>query len=226
MKKLKNGCGWFFYKSEFTLDGFLEAPLICKNGVLAIQNKPSIFKMRNLQIFRDGRKHTKFSQRPIPPGAKGNFETLEEMKKIVFEDSQENDLKNFVLREIVGQKSSLREQLQAIFLYARDRIRYEPERDGYETVADLWSCLYSFDPKTAIGDCVQKSIFIATCLSYLGFNPFFSAIQQIPNADFFNHVYVECEINGNLTVFDATPPNFQIGDEGEFYNKMRFYIFE
>lgn len=181
---------------------------------------------RILQIFRDGRKHQKLLEREIPRGAKGNLETLGEMKKIVLEDSKEKDLKNFVNREIIGlDKRSLREKVEAIFIYARDQISYDAEKDGYETVADLWSCLYALNPNKAVGDCVQKSIFIATCLSFQGLKPAFVTIQQIPNVDYYNHVFVQCEIERKLTVLDATPENFGIGDEANYISRLVFPIF-
>lgn len=181
---------------------------------------------RTLRIYRDGRKYERELFKPIPSGAKGNLETLGEMKKIVVSDAKENDLRNFVNREIIGfDKWSLSAKVDAIFLYARDRIRYEPETDGFETVADLWSCLYAFSPETAVGDCVQKSIFIATCLSYLGLKPNFVAIQQIPNVDYFNHVFVNCEINGQTVNLDATPKEFRVGDAANYLSKLVFPIF-
>lgn len=181
---------------------------------------------RILEIYRDGRKHRRKLQRAIPPGAKGNLETLGEMKKIVLEDSKETDLLNFINREIIGlDKKSLNEKVEAVFSYARDKIIYSPELDGFETVADLWSCLYALNPEHATGDCVQKSIFIATCLGLLGLKPNFVAIQQLKNVDYFNHVFVNCEINGTLTVLDATPETFRVGDELNFISKLVYPIF-
>lgn len=181
---------------------------------------------RILRIFRDGRKHERLLEKPIPSGAQGNLETLSEMKKIVLEDAKENDLKNFVFREIIGKnKRSLNEQVEAIFKYARDQISYEPEMDGYETVADLWSCLYALNPNKAVGDCALKSVFIATCLSYLGLKPSFVAIQQNPKNSFFNHVFVECELNGKVKTLDATPVDFRLGDELPSFTRLVFRIF-
>lgn len=182
--------------------------------------------MRVLRIYRNGKKHDRERSRKIPGGAKGNLETLAEMKKIVLEDSQELDLRNFVNREIIGlDKQTLTEKVEGIFTYARDRIEYLPEMQGFETVADLWSCLYALNPNKAVGDCVLKSVFIATCLSFLGLKPQFVAIQQLTGVDYFNHVFVNCRINGVITALDATPENFRVGDELNFISKLVIRIF-
>ena len=97
---------------------------------------------RTLQIYRDGRRTIAKKQIQLPPGARGNYQTLAEMAKIVREDATQHDLKNFVMREIVGfDKKTLHDQKNAAFEYCRDRIIYNPEQSGFETVADLWSTL-------------------------------------------------------------------------------------
>lgn len=183
-------------------------------------------KGRVLRIFRDGKRHKKQLFQQLPVGAKGNLETLEVMKKIVREDSLETDLRNFVMREIIGlDKQTQTDKINAAFYYCRDKIVYKPEQDGFETVADLWSCLYALDANRAIGDCAIKSVFLATCFSFLGFKPIFTAVQQIPNATFYNHVYLTCLIDGKKTVFDATPENFKPGDELNSFSKLQYPIF-
>ena len=183
-------------------------------------------KGRTLQIFRDGRRHEKKLFQQLPVGAQGNLETLAVMKRIVREDSRETDLKAFVMREIVGlDKRTSAEKIGASFSYCRDRIIYSPERDGFETVADLWSCLYALNAEHASGDCAIKSVALATCLAFLGLKPEFVAVQQIPNADWFNHVYVSAVIRGKKTALDATPPEFRVGDETGSFTKLYYQIF-
>jgi transglutaminase-like putative cysteine protease len=181
---------------------------------------------RILRIFRDGRKHERELRQQLPPGAQGNLETLAVMKKIVLEDSKENDLRAYVMREIIGlDKQTLPEQVNAAFYYCRDKIIYEQEKEGFETVADLWSCIYALNPLHASGDCVLKSVALATCLSYLNLKPKFVAIQQIPDVTFFNHVFVIVEINGVSVVLDPTPPQFRVGDELQSFSQLYYQIF-
>ena len=181
---------------------------------------------RTLQIFRDGRKHTRQLNHRLPPGAQGNLETLVVMKQIVLADAREPDLKNYVLREIVGlEKKTTRDAADAAFAFCRDAIVYSPEQDGLETVADLWSCLYALKREHPSGDCAIKCVALATCFSFLNLKPAFVAIKQIPDAESFNHVFLTCEIDGREIPFDPTPPEFRPGDELESFTKLIYRIF-
>lgn len=183
-------------------------------------------KGRVLQIFRDGRRHKKQLFQQLPVGAKGNLETLAVMKEIVLSDSKETDIKAFVMREIIGlDKQTQAEKVKAAFEFCRDRIIYSPEKDGLETVADLWSCLYALNPAHATGDCAVKSVALATCLSYLNLKPYFVAIQQVKGATYFNHVFVGAEIEGKQTTLDPTPKEFRIGDELKSFSRLIYRIF-
>lgn len=181
----------------------------------------TVSNSKTLQIFRDGRRHTAKETIQLPPDAAGNLQTLALMAQIVREDSSQKDYRNFVLREFLGFDKSISEQIDAAFEFCRDKIFYEPEKPGFETVADLWSCLYAFDERTAKGDCVVKSVALATMLSFLNLKPVFVAIKQVPNAAYFNHVYVE--LDG--TTLDATPPQFRPGNELKFLQKLIYPIF-
>jgi len=181
---------------------------------------------RILRIYRDGRKHERLLERQLPTGAQANLETLAEMQRIVKADSREPDLRNFVFREIIGlDKKTLPEQIEAAFTFCRDQIIYEPEKAGYETIADLWSCCYALDPEHASGDCAIKCVALATCLSYLNLQSIdFVAIQQIPNADFYNHVYVAATTGGRQIKLDPTPPEFRIGDALPNIRRLHYKI--
>ena len=180
---------------------------------------------RTLRIFRDGRKHDKTLSKPIPRGAAGNMETLAEMAKIVREDALESDIGVFVNRYIIGNARSLNQKIEKVFTFARDAIIYDQEKNGNETEADLWSCLFALNPNNPQGDCAVKSVFIATCLSYLGLKPKFVAIQQVPKANYFNHVFVQVEAEGKTIILDATPKEFRVGDELESFARLIYPIF-
>lgn len=182
---------------------------------------------RILQIYRNGFR-TGVRNIQLPVGAQANLITLSEMAKIVREDSQYDDLRNFVFREIIGlEKQSLSEQMERAFAFCRDQIVYQDEAAGKETIADLWSCLYKFNPKHAVGDCAIKSVALATCLSYLNLKPYFVAIRQIPNADFYNHVFVAIQDEkGQEIGLDATPREFGIGRILQYYGRLNFQIFK
>ena len=183
-------------------------------------------KGRVLQIFRDGRRHERQLFQQLPVGAEGNLETLAVMKRIVVEDSKQKDLKAFAIREIVGtDKRTTTDKVKRAFEFARDEIIYSPEKDGLETVADLWSCLYCLNFDHPAGDCAIKCVALATLLSYFDLKPSFTAIRQVPNATFFNHVYLTCRIDGKQTALDPTPRDFQIGDETNSLSRIHYKIF-
>jgi hypothetical protein len=192
------------------------------------QIKPPVLKMydgRILQIYRDGNRHTAMQRLQLPPGAEGNLVTLREMARIVREDSQFDDIGRFVWRNIIGlEKKSLPvlEQIDAAFYFCRDQIVYEQEKQGFETVADLWSTLYKLDFR---GDCALKSVALATCLCFLNLKPYFIALQQIPNADFFNHVFVAVEVNEQVLFLDATPKDFLPGQRLTAIRRLEYPIF-
>lgn len=182
---------------------------------------------RTLQIFRDGRRFAVPTKIQLPHGAQGNLITLREMAKIVREDALFPDLKNYVFREIIGfEEKSLWEKINTCYEFSRDRIIYEQEKPGFETVADLWSCLYALNPKNPQGDCAIKIVALATMLSYLKVKSYFVAIKQIPNADYFNHAYLAIVQDGKEITLDPTPPEFRAGDKLNFYQRVNYQIFK
>jgi hypothetical protein len=182
---------------------------------------------RTLQIFRDGRHGERKLFQQLPAGAQGNLETLAVMKQIVLADSLETDLKAFAMREIVGlDKKTQAEKISAAFFYCRDKIIFEPEKDGKETVADLWSCIYALNPEHATGDCAIKCIALATILSYLDLKPKFVAIAQAPKQTYFDHVFLSAAIGGKETTLDPTPEQFRVGDELKSYTRLIYPIFQ
>jgi hypothetical protein len=180
---------------------------------------------RVLQIYRDGRR-SRGGTIQLPPGAQANLQTMHVMARIVREDAQIPSLRNFVMREIIGlEKTSLTDQVDAAFTFCRDQIVYEPEGQGTETVADLWSCMYGINPVHPVGDCAVKSVALATCLAFLNVKPFFVAIRQLPNVDYFNHVFVGINEGGKDIALDPTPENFQIGQQLGYLQRVNFVIF-
>jgi hypothetical protein len=177
---------------------------------------------RLLKIYRDGRRFERITTKRLPPGAKGNLETLAVMKEIILADSQEPDLGNFIFREIIGlDKKTLGEQINAAYTFCRDKIIYNQEKDGFETVADIWSCMYALNPFHPIGDCAIKVVALCTSLSFLNLKPSLVMIGQFEGVDFYNHVFCSAVIDGKETTLDPTPQNFIIGQEAE---SLRRYV--
>lgn len=181
---------------------------------------------RELLIFRDGNPK-RYLTTPLLVGEQGNIQTLNVMAQIVREDRTQPDIRNFILREIVGdvRGHDFEGEIEACFRYARDRITYRKDPIHCERVADIWSTLYALNPREPEGDCGIKSTFFATCVAALGHRPFFRVIKQHPNQSNFNHVYVSVVVNGKLKPYDPTPEEMPSGREVASWAKFDFAIF-
>jgi len=180
-----------------------------------------------LQIYRDGRRSTSTARLQLPAGAQGNMQTLSQMARIVREDAEQKDVRRWIKRDIIGiENRSLDERINAAFEFCRDKLIYTPEETGFETVADLWSALYSLNDKHPSGDCAVKSASLATMLACFDLKPIFIAVRQVKNVDWFNHVYVALPSGNGYQSLDPTPPEFRAGDEVGSYQKIRFQIFK
>lgn len=182
---------------------------------------------RLLKIYRDGRRFERLQTIRLPKGAKGNIATLEVMAQIIREDSQEQDLKNLVMRDIIGlEKKTLSEQVSAAYEFCKNKIIYEQEKDGFETVADLWSCLYALNPLHPVGDCAIKTVAMGTCLSFIGLKTKLVAIGQIEGVEYYNHVFPTAAIDGKETTLDATFLDFQMGQELASLRRFEMEVFQ
>ncbi len=136
------------------------------------------------------------------------------MARFVREDATQADLRQFVLREVVGKVRGhdVMGEINACFLFARDGITYRADPYGVERVADLWSTLYALNPNTPEGDCGIKSVFLATCLALVGRPVAFTVIKQTPADDGFTHVYVNAQDErGSWLALDPTPQDRPAG---------------
>lgn len=183
---------------------------------------------RKLIIYRDGRRFEQTVVMPLEEGVKGNWQTLAAMAKIVREDAAMPDLKRFIERAILPgiNFSDSQALIQAAFNFCNHSILYFDDFPTIERIADLWSCLYALDPKQAIGDCVIKSVALATILATAGLKPFFVALQSDAQSTTFNHVFVGLEQNKNFLPLDPTPKNFKPGQIAPSSKIRMFPIFE
>lgn len=182
-----------------------------------------------LQTFRDSSKPIiSYLNEPLAEGEQGNMQTLAAMAAVVREQRVEPDLRNFVLREIVGgvRGHDSHGEVMRIFQYARDRITYRKDPFGVERVADIWSTLYGLNANGPEGDCGIKSGFIAACCALLGHKPFFVVIKQDARQRAFSHVYNMVLIDGQVQYLDATPEGLPMGWQAKSEVKKLFPIFD
>lgn len=178
-----------------------------------------------LIINRAGAPQTR--ETPRQTGAKGNQETLAIMAQIVREDSRRADLKRFVTRYLlpgIEQKTDAG-KIQQIYEFCRDEILYLDDSPGVERVADLWTCLFGLGEFSARGDCVIKSVCLATLLAMFGGRPCFIAIRSTSENEALNHVFCGLPAGNRLLSLDALPATFQIGDEAPSVSKVLYRIF-
>jgi len=160
-----------------------------------------------LIIHRDGRKFERVTNHALLPGALGNKQTLDVMSKIVREDSESEDLRRFAARDLLPgiEQKPCNEILQQIYDFCTNRIQYLDDVPGVERVADLWSCLYSLGEFVPLGDCVIKSVALATLLSFFDFKPYFVASKISEQSNSFNHVFCGLQQNSINFRLDPTP---------------------
>lgn len=182
---------------------------------------------RFLQVFRDGHGKLTKLESPLAEGVQGNMQTLEAMARLVREQRCESDLRNFVLREIIGgvRGHNFAGEVEAIFRFTQSEIVYRRDPFGIERVADIWSTLYALNPNRPEGDCGIKSTFFASCCALVGHKPFFVIVKQRPGQETFNHVYNAVLIDGAIRYFDATPEDRPAGWEVPSVEKLICNIF-
>jgi len=180
-----------------------------------------------LQVFRDGQGKLTMLEAPLAEGEQGNLQTLAAMAEIVRDQRREPDLRNFVLREIVGRVRghNFAGEVNAIFEFTQGQIVYRKDPFGVERVADIWSTLYALNPDRPEGDCGIKSTFFASCCALLGHKPFFVVIKQRPGQANFNHVYNAVLIDGQIRYFDTTPEDRPAGWQAPATERWIYNIF-
>lgn len=90
-------------------------------------------------------------------------------------------------------------EMQAIFAFVRDRIRYVRDVAGVETVATPVKTL-----ELGQGDCDDKTTLLAALLGTIGCETRFVALGFAPGH--YSHVILEAQCNGEWVPLDPTEP--------------------
>jgi hypothetical protein len=178
-----------------------------------------------LQVFRWGKHRGTIRTQPLSHGEKGTVEALEIAAQMVREDALDPALwrlvTSWILSGVSGHEPA--QQIDKAFKFARDRITYQLDPRGTERVVDLHTALCTFALQ---GDCLVKSIFLATTLALLGFQPFFVVIKQTAQSTNYHHVFVGIIYQGSYLALDPTPEDAPAGWEAASYVKSYFPIFD
>jgi hypothetical protein len=138
---------------------------------------------------------------PLREGASGTFQTLDAMRRAVlgqispdfsgFSDAYNQQ----AAASIVGPFKN--NAPRALLDYCRDQIQYVNHPWDLQVVQDCRRTLES-----GSGDCVSKSVCLATLLAVWGIESRF--VAQAPQDGDFSHVYVEANLDGQWVALDPT----------------------
>jgi len=146
------------------------------------------------------RQKTKQALLNIPNGMAGIQSSLFYMRKFV------NEYKiNIIVRELalsliknLNQKD-FKAELNALFNYVQNSIRYTLDINGVETIQTPVKTL-----EYGQGDCDDKAVLLATLLESIGHRTRFYAVGFQPKN--ISHVLLECNINGEWIALETTEP--------------------
>lgn len=128
---------------------------------------------------------------PLAIGTAGTFQTLDAMARCVrgeispdFCGYQKKEIVRFAHGLIANAKDS-QQEIEALFNYAAKQIAYESHPIDQQVVQDACQTI-----QLKKGDCVSKSVLLATLLASMDYDTRFIA-QYWDDAQLYSHVYVE-----------------------------------
>lgn len=146
----------------------------------------------------------------LPPGDAGIHKTLGMMRQLALEGSK--DLPVFeaarqIIRNVPGHQPG--RELDALFRFVRDRVRFTRDIAGIET---LQSPRYTL--RTLSGDCDDRATLLVALARSIGIEAnlrFRVAATNPVRPRSFSHVYVVARINGRDVALDPTYPANRMG---------------
>lgn len=144
--------------------------------------------------------HAAITFEPLRQGTGGTFQTLDAMARAVRGEispdfSGYQDPYNAAAAATIGQESI--NAAVALLRYVRDSIQYLDHPFNMQVVQDCRRTL-----EIGSGDCVSKSVCLATLLACLGIESRF--IAQATDGQDYDHVYVEAYVDGQWVALDPT----------------------
>jgi len=136
----------------------------------------------------------------IPSGKAGVIATLKLMSRLAKEGKKTLPIRQTALQLVNGERQKdWTEEVNRIFEFVRDKIRYVRDVRGVETLQTPEKTL-----EFGQGDCDDKSTLLASLLESIGHPTRFVAIGFKP--DHYAHVYVETKIGANWIGLETTEP--------------------
>lgn len=138
----------------------------------------------------------------IPPGKDGTVVTLRLMSRMVTRYKRRSEVRETALSLIADvAPKNWRGEVNALFVFVRDHIRYTRDIRGVETLQ-----IPTVTLDLSSGDCDDKSTLLASLLESVGHPTRFVAVGY-KSPDSYSHVYVESRINNRWVALDATMPH-------------------
>jgi len=163
-------------------------------------------------------------------GRAGNVQTLRAMAYLVRHDLESDvalaDYANSILiaAKVAGDvRGRSMKEVAAIFYFVRDRFIFRRDpTGGMEAIQDARATI-----ERGFGDCDDFSVLLATLLGLVGYPTRFVVIRINPQADGFQHVYLDVlDPDGKQWVaLDATNPKALVGWEARSLERRSFRIF-
>jgi hypothetical protein len=174
-----------------------------------------------------GQRTSRSYKQPLPDGIKGNYISIGHALQMVRADAHDKGIEDFVkghvLRNVAPHDD--RAEINACFEFARDAIQWRPDAIDTERIADTRETL-----RVMWGDCLDKSILLASFLAQLGHTPYLVAIAQTqppivvrgghqfydltsPQWIGLDHMYDGVRYKGQHLALDATPNEARPGQE-------------
>jgi len=145
----------------------------------------------------------------IPGGDAGTKETLERMRRIVWESVKDRKHGAFmrgaaakIILDAGCRTKDYKCEARALHEWVRDKIRWTRDTKGMETLQYPYRTL-----EFGIGDCDDKSLLLSTFATTIGMPSKFRAIAAMPQRKSqFSHVYVMLNPNGDEETWVAADP--------------------
>lgn len=148
----------------------------------------------------------------LSANSEGTYQTLEAMAECVrgecppdfsgCHDEWIRQKAENIVRNVKGQDAD--GEIKALFDFVKDKITYRKHPINQQRLQD---CRRTLEFRS--GDCVSKSVCLATLLAALGYEPRF--VAQCPDGDEYTHVYVEVLTNSGWFPLDPVAEQHPMG---------------
>ena len=149
---------------------------------------------------------------PLAPGTSGTFQALDAMRSAVrgevppdYSGCRDPEIKQAAISIVGKDRGADRNEIATLFDFVAHRIHYLDHPPQMQIVQDAKRTI-----EIGSGDCVSKSVLLATLLASLGYQPYFIA-QYISDDEGYGHVYVALDMNGETLRLDPVASDSPMG---------------